>query len=155
MKVFLKRLLLLALTIGISALLVFAFLEGRKALQAEREREMPVKIPPRLKKLSSGETLVTLEKEALKQAGITARRGSVTSNGHLIAPLSSLLRYEGRTFVYVEIATGEFMRKPVIVTSITDRGWEISGPSVDAAVVVTGSALLLSEELKSQIKVGD
>lgn len=52
------------------ALLSWAFVEGRKELAAEREREMPVKAPSRVSRTSTGETIVTLDIETQQRIGL-------------------------------------------------------------------------------------
>lgn len=43
--------------------LVFAFLEGRKELEREREREKPVRPPERVTRTPDGEIVITLDNE--------------------------------------------------------------------------------------------
>jgi hypothetical protein len=61
----------------------------------------------------------------------------------------------GKSYVYVQTAASEFVRKEVTLDEATDDGY-VSMRTVAAGdrVVVQGAQLLLSEEFKSQI-VGD
>lgn len=59
----LKLLLGVVLTVGLIGLLIFAFIEGRAELAREREREQPIKIPPRISRNQNGEFIVTIDRE--------------------------------------------------------------------------------------------
>lgn len=70
-------------------------------------------------------------------------------------PRSAVLRHDGRTWVYVQDEAEKYVRKPVTLDSPLDaeRGWFIAadgGVTADDVIVVTGTASLLSEELKAQ-----
>lgn len=70
-KLGLKTILLIIAATGIAALLVWAFLEGRKELAMEQERERPVKAPLRVT-TEEGESVITLDKATQKKSGIAA-----------------------------------------------------------------------------------
>ena len=70
MKKALKWILGLLVGIGMLAGLTFAFLEGRKEMAREREREMPVKTPPRTSRGPNGEAVVTLDTETRQRVRI-------------------------------------------------------------------------------------
>jgi hypothetical protein len=70
-------------------------------------------------------------------------------------PRSSVLRHDGRTWVYVQEEEEKYVRKPVALDAPLegDRGWFIAeggGLTADDVIVVTGASSLLSEELKAQ-----
>jgi len=69
MKLHKKSLLVIIVLIGISALLIWAFLGGRKELAREQEREQPVKAPSRVSILD-GESVVTLSRTEEIKSGI-------------------------------------------------------------------------------------
>ncbi len=52
------------------ALLAWAFVEGRKELAVEREREMPVKAPSRVSRSARGETIITLDAATQQRIGL-------------------------------------------------------------------------------------
>ena len=56
--------------VAIAAGLVFAFIEGRKELAREREREAPVKAPTRVERTASGETVIALAAESRARVNI-------------------------------------------------------------------------------------
>jgi len=65
----LKTTLLIIALVGIGALLVWAFVEGRKELAMEQERERPVKAPPRVS-TEGGESVVNLDQPTQKNSGL-------------------------------------------------------------------------------------
>jgi hypothetical protein len=65
----LKITLAIIVVLGIGSLLIWAFVEGRKEAAMERERERPVKAPPRVS-TEKGESIVTLDRATQKMSGI-------------------------------------------------------------------------------------
>ncbi len=68
-----------------------------------------------------------------------------------ILPRSSVLRHDGRAWVYVQEEAGKYERKPVIIDSPQDDGLFVADGGElksDETIVVRGAASLLSEELK-------
>jgi multidrug efflux system membrane fusion protein len=71
-------------------------------------------------------------------------------------PEAAVVRMGDRAWAYVQIAPTRFERRQLEVTMPAARGWFVrSGFEAGDRVVVTGAQALLSEELKSQIKVKD
>lgn len=71
-------------------------------------------------------------------------------------PDSAVIRYRKRAWVYVQTNTTEFRRRQVDLNHALDGGWLIRGTlKPGERVVVDGAQTLLSEELKSQIQLGD
>jgi hypothetical protein len=70
----------------------------------------------------------------------------------IVIPSSALVRLAGKSYVYVQTAANEFVRKEVTLDQPTEDGY-LSARTVAAGdrVVVQGAQLLLSEEFKSQI----
>ncbi len=56
-----KRALGILLAVTLAALLVWGFLEGRSEIALERQRELPIKVPPRVSKNANGASVVTLD----------------------------------------------------------------------------------------------
>jgi len=81
MKLHKKLLLVIIVLIGVSTLLIWAFLGGRKELAMEQEREQPVKAPSRVSILD-GESVVTLS------------RAEEIKNGIVVAPLQPVSHQE-------------------------------------------------------------
>ena len=65
---------------------------------------------------------------------------------------NSILRFAGSAWVYLEIAEDKFERVPVENATPNEKGWFSQSLPADKEVVTDGAALLLSEELKSQIE---
>lgn len=57
-----KSLWVSIIAIVVTALLIFAFIQGRAEFAKEKEREAPVKAPSRVS-VANGEPVVTLDKE--------------------------------------------------------------------------------------------
>ena len=150
-----KSLMILTVTLCVAGVLIWAFLEGRAEMKMEREREKPIQVPSRVKRTDQGELRIVFDQRTRSLADI--RTEKATGEGKtVLVPRSSLLRHEGKTFVYVEIAPNEFIRKKVQLLTPSSGGWLISqGVSPGEKTVSVGAQTLLSEELKSQIQVGD
>lgn len=74
----------------------------------------------------------------------------------VVVPRDAVLRSEGRAWAYVQAGADGFTRREVSLDRPTERGWfVISGFNGGDRVVVAGAQQLLSEELKSQIKMAD
>ena len=135
-----KKLIALIL---ISAFLIFgvwAFLEGRKEMQKEREREKPVQTAPRVKKQSDGSSVIEFEPETLRLSGVVAE--------NINGPLKSdaIVAAHGDAWYFVEISPGVFQRK-----RCTSSACSVSREKV----VVRGAQMLLSEERKDTIQIGE
>lgn len=70
MKRTLKWVIGIVVGAGIVALLVFAFIEGRDEIEREREREEPIKVPPRISRTSEGVLIVTIDAETQTRIGL-------------------------------------------------------------------------------------
>lgn len=76
----------------------------------------------------------------------------VTLTGVTI-PRSAVLRYGGKTWVYIKTDEDHFERRDVPLHTPTREGWfVVGGVAANASVVVAGAQLLLSEELKAEIE---
>lgn len=71
-------------------------------------------------------------------------------------PRSAVVRHEQRAWVYVQTDDARFARKPLALRHPSDDGWSITeGLSPSDKIVVSGAQVLLSEELKSQVRFAD
>ena len=70
----------------------------------------------------------------------------------IVIPSTAIVRLAGKSYVYVQTAENEFVRKEVTLDQPTEGGF-LSTRTVSAGdrVVIQGAQLLLSEEFKSQI----
>ena len=67
-------------------------------------------------------------------------------------PASAIVRVEGQTYVFVQTAPNEFVRKAVPLDQATDTGYlATSNVTPGDRLVVQGAQMLLSEEFKSRI----
>jgi multidrug efflux pump subunit AcrA (membrane-fusion protein) len=73
----------------------------------------------------------------------------------VVVPRSAVVRQSGRTWVYVQTAADEFARRGLNLEDPAAEGWFTRSLAAGTRVVTTGAQALLSEELKSQIQVGE
>ena len=74
----------------------------------------------------------------------------------VVVPRAALVRSEGKAWAYVQVGEQGFTRREVVLDSPAGDGWFMaSGFKVGERIVVDGAQTLLSEELKSQIPIGD
>lgn len=74
----------------------------------------------------------------------------------VIVPQSAIVRFGGKTWAYRQLADDEFSRREVSLDRTTDRG-VVARENLKAGerIVLKGAQLLLSEEQKSEIQVGE
>jgi multidrug efflux pump subunit AcrA (membrane-fusion protein) len=71
-------------------------------------------------------------------------------------PRAAIVRLHGQAWAYVQTDEQTFIRRQVPLDQPAEGGWFIPGGfEPGERVVVGGAQVLLSEELKSQIHVGD
>ena len=127
-----------AIVLSLGGLLTWAFIEGREEMDRERERERPIRVPPRIK-IEAGVTYIELDETARALAGVE------TKTLREVASLSSasIVYSDGKPWVYLEMDGGRYRRVPAKQALKNNSG----------RVVTVGAQLLLSEELKSNIQV--
>jgi hypothetical protein len=108
-----------------------------------------------------GEGLLYLTRDnSLHLAADAAVTGYLALSGQtlhgVLLPRSAVLRHAGETWVYLQIDETQFRRVPVALTHPAEGGWLISqGLKSGDRAVTDGAQVLLSEELKSQLSLGD
>ena len=119
---------------------VWAFLEGRKEMQKEREREKPVQTAPRAKKESDGSFVIEFNSGTLQFSGVSAE--------NVTGPLGTdaIVTADGNAWYFTEVRPGAFQKK---------RCPSPSCPVSQEKVVVRGAQMLLSEERKGIIRIGE
>lgn len=73
----------------------------------------------------------------------------------VVVSRSAVVRQSGRAWVYVQTAADAFARREVKLEEPAAEGWFTRSLAPGTRVVTTGAQALLSEELKSQIQVGE
>lgn len=73
----------------------------------------------------------------------------------VLLPRSAVVRQSGKAWVYVQTTDDLFARREVALEEPTTEGWFTRSLSAGNRIVTTGAQTLLSEEFKSQIKVGE
>lgn len=72
-----------------------------------------------------------------------------------VVPAAAVVWWQGEAWVYVQTAPGRFVRRELPAAVPVDQGWFVPGALKGAQLVVRGAQTLLSEELRSQIQVGE
>ncbi len=112
----LKWILGIGVSIGLLGVSIFAFVEGRAELAREREREQPIKIPPRVSRSASGELIITLDRDTQERIGLQTRIVASVTIYPEIAAYGRLQEDPGASFV---------ARAPVagVLRSLDSRAW--------------------------------
>ena len=80
-------------------------------------------------------------------------QGSQAPN-EVLVPRAALIRWEGKTWVYLQSSRDTFVRRAITLDRPTEQGWLLTaGVKPGERIVVRGAQALLSEELKSQIRI--
>ncbi|MFP5209651.1 MAG: efflux RND transporter periplasmic adaptor subunit [Acidobacteriota bacterium] len=92
----------------------------------------------------------TLRPGQAVEGWIQTRDGSPHSG--VLIPAAAVVRYQGRSWVYVQVTDTDFARKPIALSEPGSCGWfATTGFRPDDRIVVVGAQTLLSEEMKSQL----
>ena len=71
-------------------------------------------------------------------------------------PASSIVWWQGRAWIYVRTGPERFVRREIATdTPAPTSGYIVKGLPGNAEVVTQGAQMLLSEEFRSQIQVGE
>jgi biotin carboxyl carrier protein len=74
----------------------------------------------------------------------------------LFVPADAVVQWQGLTWIYVKHGRDAFVRRPLDTSHPVTGGWIVSsGVAPTDTVVVRGAQLLLSEEFRSRVSVGD
>ena len=74
----------------------------------------------------------------------------------VVVPAPAVVWQQGKAWVYVQKGTGQFIRREISTETPVKDGWFVlKGITAGDRIVVKGSQLLMSEESRSQIQVGD
>ena len=95
----LKWTLFLIAGAGLAAILVFAYLQGRAEIAQEREREKPVKTPPRTARDADGNVTVTFNRETQTRIGLKTEPAATETVYPEITAYGRLQEDPGTSFV--------------------------------------------------------
>ncbi len=111
---------------GLIGLATFAFIEGREELAREREREKPIKIPPRISRGATGELVVTLDRDTQARIGLKTQNAAAETVYPEVTAYGRLLEDPGASFV---------VRAPVagILRTVDGREWPRLGETLTGA----------------------
>ncbi|HEY3242451.1 MAG TPA: multidrug transporter, partial [Phycisphaerae bacterium] len=74
----------------------------------------------------------------------------------VMIPQSAVVRLVGKAWVYVQIADDQFTRREIALDRPVADGWFTTATfGTSDRIVVRGAQMLLSEEFKSQIQIGE
>lgn len=85
---------------------------------------------------------------------LAARFGAGRKEAGALLPPDALLWWQGKQWVYEESAPGRFERREAVAARRAENGWFVPG-FPQSTVVSRGAQALLSQELRSAIKVGE
>ncbi len=81
-------------------------------------------------------------------AGITPRS--------IVVPRAATVWWQGKTWVYLQAGTGRYVRREIPAFHPVEDGFVVdNGLTPNDSVVVAGAQLLLSEEFRAQIQIGE
>lgn len=162
MKQPLKWIMATVVAAGVVAGLTFAFVEGRKEMASERERERPVKTPSRMSHAPDGEAVIKLDAESGQRVTIVVMPlvaathapevkafGSVLDPGPLLALNGELVAAE----VALTNSTAQYER----TKALFDEDENTSRRALDAAEAQrrTDAARLLNARQRWTLATGD
>ena len=107
MKRGIKWLIGIVVLIGVIGGLTFAFIEGRKELAREREREMPIKVPPKVSRAATGENVVTFDAETQKRAALVVEAAAAAEQRPEVKGFGKVLDPSGLVGLHGELLTAE------------------------------------------------
>jgi hypothetical protein len=74
----------------------------------------------------------------------------------VVVPASAVVWWQGRAWGYVQTDEDRFVRRAIATETPVQEGWFVTkGLSAGDRLVIRGAQLLLSEEFRAQIQVGD
>lgn len=145
--------LVVCAVLSAAALLVWGYRLGKEEVRAEAEGEKPIAPPASIEKSPRGEIFVVFDRAARELADI--RTETLKPQGpYLLLPRSAVLRQDGEAWIYEMVQPDRFERKKVRLVEPEARGWLVPKTPAQNPVVTQGAQLLLSEEMKSGIRVG-
>lgn len=72
-----------------------------------------------------------------------------------IVPAAAVVWWQGKAWIYFQTAPDRFVRRELQVAMPVEQGWFAPRTLKETQLVVRGAQILLSEELRSQIQVGE
>ena len=144
-----RKVVPLAAMLGFAALMVWGFMEGQHEAEMEALREKPVNAPPRV--VEENERQVV----SLTDADRTSGGIAVEEIPPQAVPNSALVWWGDKAWVYVETSPGTFLKTSVVIRKFEQEHYEVEGVPSPARIVTHGAQLLLSEEERASIEVGE
>lgn len=86
---------------------------------------------------------------------LTARLPIASQETGAVIPESALVWWQGKAWGYIQHAPDQFVRRELADAIPVAEGWFVPGFEAAQGIVVRGASVLLSEELRAQIQVGE
>lgn len=107
MRKTIKWLLGLVITAAVTVGLIYAFLQGRKELATEREREKPVQTPPRAGRTSDGESMVKLDADARQRVTVATAPLANATHAPEVKAFGTMIDPSGLVVLHGELVAAE------------------------------------------------
>jgi hypothetical protein len=141
-------LIALSALVAIGALAAWGFLEGREEAHEEEIAERPVEMPLRI---TSAEGVPAIR---LSDRDIRAAEILIVTIADAV-PDDAVVWSDGKPWVFVEVAPLRFRKVPLVLEKGAAGDRAARGVPPGSRVVVQGAQLLLSEEMRDSIEVGE
>lgn len=111
---------------------------------------------PRLQGVSLFYLASAKESGLLPGMNVVAELPLGTPVSGVAVPASSVVGWQGKNWIYVQKGEGNFVRREIVTDRPVAEGWFVTKDLTPKdRIVVRGAQLLLSEELRAQIQVGE
>ena len=143
-----RRFLALVALIAVAALGVWGFVEGREEAEMEALRERPVDVPLRIVNVDGADEVRFTEQDRQASGIVIAAMGDKI-------PKDAVVWWEGKPWVFVETAPLRFRKTALAIENFEGGFYVARGIPAGSRVVTRGAQVLLSEEQRGAVKVGE
>lgn len=150
-----KRIVAVLLILAACGALFAGYRAGRGEADREAQGERPIKTATHISKSPAGDLTIALDPGAVAAIGLET--GPVGAEAGLaVVDEAAVVRDGSGIFAYRAAGPVEFVKTPVRVRDVSSAGGlVVDGIKSGQTVVTRGAQLLLSEELKGNIHMGD
>jgi hypothetical protein len=150
-----RLLLIMTALVAVTSLMIWGYLSGREEMLAEQEGEQLIRMTPRV----GGNDVITLDQNVRLRSGIIAvplESVSYHQKTMVVIPSSAVVWLNNKAWIYVQKDEDHFVRGAVSTEEPFKDGWLVEKNTIDGnKIIISGAQLLLSEEFRSQIPVGE
>lgn len=144
-----KQLFGFILLIGVAALGAWGFTEGRREVEMEELRERPIATPLRIVRDNG---IQELQLSAADETASGIRVETITAAD---IPSAAVVWSDGKAWIYVATNEARFRKVGVALKAFGNDRYMVEGLSLPARIVAQGAQILLSEEERGAIKIGE